>query len=218
MIPKIIHQIWIGSAAIPPEYLEFSSKWREMYPDFEYILWDDARIMNQNLLSEDKDFIYQSKVYPIAMKADIIRYEIVNQIGGMYIDMDFQPLRKMEDKWFDGKFFGAMQSNREVAIGLFAAIANEPLLTEVNETVVKHIRREFQKLTSLKRIDLLTGPTFFNSVCKKFQGQDGYHFFENESFYPYDHTESHRRHEDFSKSSPLAYAVHHWAHNWFGKS
>src|SRR5690606_35981755 len=42
-IPKIIHQIWIGSP-VPERFQELMDSWKTFHPDWTYILWDDASI------------------------------------------------------------------------------------------------------------------------------------------------------------------------------
>ena len=38
MIPKIIHQIWIGPKPAPTNLM---NSWKNKHPDFEYILWNE---------------------------------------------------------------------------------------------------------------------------------------------------------------------------------
>ena len=41
MIPKIIHQLWIGDKPRPAGPMH---RWKEMNPNFEYFLWDEKMI------------------------------------------------------------------------------------------------------------------------------------------------------------------------------
>ena len=55
MIPKIIHQIWwnIGNGNLPDNYVKYSNKWKERYPDFEYKLWnqgDCMKLIKKNII------------------------------------------------------------------------------------------------------------------------------------------------------------------------
>jgi mannosyltransferase OCH1-like enzyme len=40
-VPKIIHQIWIGPKPPPTNLMD---TWKNMNPDFKYILWNEQRI------------------------------------------------------------------------------------------------------------------------------------------------------------------------------
>ncbi|HCT52382.1 MAG TPA: mannosyltransferase, partial [Balneola sp.] len=42
MIPKIIHQIWIGDQSKRPS--EMMKTWQDMNPDWEYMLWTDDNL------------------------------------------------------------------------------------------------------------------------------------------------------------------------------
>ncbi len=42
-IPKIIHQIWIGSP-LPQKYYRWQKSWQKYHPDWEYKLWTERDI------------------------------------------------------------------------------------------------------------------------------------------------------------------------------
>ena len=46
MIPKIIHQLWIGSNPRPSKFMD---TWQTNNPDFEYIYWNEDEIKKFNL-------------------------------------------------------------------------------------------------------------------------------------------------------------------------
>lgn len=92
IIPKIIHQIWIGSY-LPEQYLEFSKTWQEKHPDWEYKLWTDKEIENENLINRK---LY-NRVENLGAKADILRCEILFKYGGVYADTDFICLKPFDD-------------------------------------------------------------------------------------------------------------------------
>jgi len=86
-IPPIIHQIWLGE--MPPgikNMMEtFSKDYVQKNKGWRYILWDEKRLKNLNMINEDifdKEQKYDSK-------SDIARLEILNRFGGWYLDSDF---------------------------------------------------------------------------------------------------------------------------------
>jgi mannosyltransferase OCH1-like enzyme len=84
-IPKIIHQIWIGPNKCPDVWLDtWRNDYVKKYPDWEYILWIDEDIDKLNMINRD---LYNMET-SYAGKADIARYEILYQYGGVYIDAD----------------------------------------------------------------------------------------------------------------------------------
>lgn len=88
-IPKIIHQIWLKETekevpTSPP--LELMNQWKEKHPDFEYILWDENEIERRGIVFQLQDKI--DKVKSVYNKVDMIRWEILQQYGGIFIDPD----------------------------------------------------------------------------------------------------------------------------------
>lgn len=97
-IPKIIHQIWLGSP-VPERYARLQKTLKDKHPDWTYILWTDETIEAFHL--ENYQAYTLSKNY--GEKSDIARYEILYRYGGLYADMDvecfdsFEPLHCLCD-------------------------------------------------------------------------------------------------------------------------
>lgn len=86
-IPRKVHQIWVGSKPVPKhtkDWVELCKKY-----GYEYKLWRDddfKTLINQKYFDEMRSKgCYQGC-------ADVARYEIVYQNGGLYIDMDMAPV------------------------------------------------------------------------------------------------------------------------------
>lgn len=93
LVPKIIHQIWIGNEPFPEKYKFIVDKWRTMHPWWDYKLWDDTAIAALEL--ENKEF-YTAGANP-GEKSDIARYEILKRFGGVYVDTDFECIKSFDD-------------------------------------------------------------------------------------------------------------------------
>lgn len=215
MIPKKIHFIWIGDKDLSIESKKFIENWKTIYHDYEFFLWNDCKISKENLIPDFlKPYFFNDNLKP-AYKADILRYLIINKYGGLYFDVDFECLRKLPDYFLNFKFLGGIQNNGEVAIGFFGAEKNTEILNETIKCLIPSIelsiKNEYYKTTFLYKI---TGPEFFNNVCKKYFSEQDYFFFTKEYFYPYWFTEHERKDENFKITSPFAYAVHHWHASW----
>lgn len=217
MIPKIIHQIWVGKKKIPGEFKEFSEKWKLMYPDFKYILWDDNLKYDDSIIPSDKMKYYHDDEYPIAFKADILRYEILNKHGGVYVDMDTEPLRRMGKRIFQYNFFAGIQNNGDIANGLIGSEPNCEVIKSICDGLIDRIETSLKKYqVSKKELDFLSGPSYLTFICKEknYFSNPKFRFFESEYFYPYWFLEKHRRYENFKMTCPKAYSVHHWADSW----
>src|SRR5439155_11415662 len=40
-IPRLLHQVWVGSAPMADEQREFIAGWKRLHPDWEHRLWTD---------------------------------------------------------------------------------------------------------------------------------------------------------------------------------
>lgn len=95
-IPKIIHQTWKDND-IPDKWKKSQSEWIRLHPDWLYILWTDEDIRN-HISRYHPEFLelHDSYEYPI-QRADMIRYFVLYDYGGVYCDLDMYPLRNIEN-------------------------------------------------------------------------------------------------------------------------
>jgi GT2 family glycosyltransferase len=114
MIPKILHQIWIGPKEAPTNFMK---TWKEKHPDFEYILWTEKEIEDRQLQLTCIDKI--NMIPEINGKADIIRWEILYQYGGFFVDADSICIEPFDD-YFSNKTAFATFENENVRAGLIA--------------------------------------------------------------------------------------------------
>jgi mannosyltransferase OCH1-like enzyme len=128
-IPKIIHQIWLGSP-LPEKYKEIQATWKKYHPDWEYRLWtdEDAKtfpMKNRALFENAKNW---------GEKSDIFRYEILYQYGGLYVDTDFECLRPFDILHQLCDFYIGLDSierkfqGPRLLNGLMASAPNHPIL------------------------------------------------------------------------------------------
>ena len=82
-IPKIIHQLWIGDKPVP---INLMNTWKEAHPDFEYIFWNEEEIKKRKFIFSCQEKI--DDIVEINGKADIMRWEILKKMGGIFIDAD----------------------------------------------------------------------------------------------------------------------------------
>ena len=86
-IPKIIHQIWLGSD-VPEVFNKWMSTWASL-EGWEYHLWTDEKVKNLKL--HNQSVYNQSTNY--GEKSDILRLELLSRFGGVYVDVDFECLK-----------------------------------------------------------------------------------------------------------------------------
>jgi hypothetical protein len=111
-IPKVIHFIWIGPKNFPVASVENIKSWVANHPDWTFMFWTDRERplphpKMQRMQVKDFNFLQLSDCYlkseNYAEKADVLRYEILYQQGGVYVDHDvkcmhaFDPLNETYD-------------------------------------------------------------------------------------------------------------------------
>lgn len=112
-IPKIIHQIWLGSNLPPASFRQFAHSWKIHNPKCKYYLWTDKnvgklKLHNQLLFDSLKNY---------GAKSDVLRYELLQQYGGVYVDVDFECLATIPEMLFKETFVGGLQFNGSPEIG-----------------------------------------------------------------------------------------------------
>ncbi len=96
-VPKVIHFIWIGPKPFPRESIENIRSWIAHNPDWTVKFWTDRdrplpHKQMQLARVQDLQFLHLFDCYKksenYAEKSDLLRYEILYQEGGIYVDHD----------------------------------------------------------------------------------------------------------------------------------
>lgn len=96
-IPKIIHQIWFqGKNKIPKKYILFQQKWKILHKNFKYKFWDEKKI--SNLIYKKYNFFYSIwiKLPYMIQKIDSAKIIILFSYGGVFVDMDMEPIMNID--------------------------------------------------------------------------------------------------------------------------
>lgn len=94
-IPRIIHQMY-KTTTIPPHWQPSPEAWKRYHPDYQYIFWTDAKL--RAFISDYAPWFlptYDNYSEPI-QRADVSRYFLLYFYGGIYADLDMEPLQSFE--------------------------------------------------------------------------------------------------------------------------
>jgi inositol phosphorylceramide mannosyltransferase catalytic subunit len=185
MIPKIIHQIWLGPNKKPDIWMDsWKINYCQKYPDWEYKLWTEKEILELNLRNKihyDNETFYNAK-------SDIARYEILYQYGGVFIDADSLWLQHdldwiLEQSNKQGFFAASEPVNQDIyANGVFGC---EPKDKIVN-AMIWYINLNYQKLKvkhpEERQVWIVTGTKPFTLIINQFKN-DAY-LLNHQYFYP----------------------------------
>jgi mannosyltransferase OCH1-like enzyme len=241
-IPKIIHHIWLGSPLREKDESLYQS-WRTHNPEWTFIFWTDneANYNKGNIVVrsfeeieqllqdssstplhivadtrflkfENRTFFDQSNNY--GEKSDILRYEAVYRLGGVYVDCDFECYKGLELFHHVYDFYTGLQpldtSRVQLGCALFGAIPKHPILRSCVENI-KHNRH-------IPQIIAKTGPLFFTREFCKMAGRSDLKdiAFPSSYFYPRGYEERYKPKSLWCKAE--SFAAHHWAGSWLEPS
>jgi mannosyltransferase OCH1-like enzyme len=168
-IPRIVHQIWIGSP-LPEKFKKWTKTWQSM-PGWTYKLWTDTEIAELTLTNRE---IYDaSRNY--GQKSDILRIELLNQFGGLYADIDFECLNanffNLLNKHYD--FYTGIEpldtGGVKVNNALIGSIPDHPILKAYIRALKSRCK---QPICSFKEnIVYMTGPGYFTEIFATYAGK-----------------------------------------------
>lgn len=98
IIPKIIHQIWSGLDGPLPEHFRILGRtWKRDYTDWYYIQWDHEMMMSFIKKNYPQYWDIYTRFHYNIQRWDSIRYLILDKLGGMYVDFDYESIEPMTE-------------------------------------------------------------------------------------------------------------------------
>lgn len=210
IIPKIIHQIWIGSP-VPPVYASYMKSWQEKHPDWEYIVWTDENIHTLFPLY-NQEFFDAAENY--GMKSDIVRWEILYRFGGLYVDVDYECLNPMDELHYGYDLYTGIQPLDAVFLQLGAALVG----CKPGHPVLKHCIETIKDDWHLKGAPKKTGPVHFTRSFYLCAGKNTVDIALPPYYvYPLGSTEqpTQQAYEQWIRQG--SYAIHWWSKSWMPK-
>ncbi len=201
-IPKIIHQIWLGSP-LPKGLESYTRTWQALHPGWQYILWTEENVRHLNL--QNQALFDQATNY--AVKSDILRYELLYKFGGLYVDTDFECLMPFDSFVHRYTAFAGISNEHCFAVNnaLIAAAPGHEILKKCIENISAPKSYRWQDVSKA------CGPMHFT---KQFMVELGASYknalaLPQRYFYPKPlHGQAN------SRTMLSAYAVHHWDASW----
>ncbi len=218
-IPPLIHQTW-KDADLPPAWQKWAESWRLHHPGWGYRLWTDAD--NRAFLQEHYPWflpVYDGYPEPI-MRADAIRYFLLDHFGGLYVDLDFECLKPVS----------GLLEGRELVLGCepevhtrlllarqrgFARIVgNAFIASRPGHPLWGHVHRRLVGAHKLPGTLDTTGPFFLTRAVDSAPEPESITVVGPEALYPevspYATEVFGPQEADYDR----AYAVHHWSGSW----
>lgn len=175
-IPKRLHQIWLGSE-LPKHYKPLIKNLRKLHPEWEYKLWTDDNIDFELINS---DFFRRAK--NMGQKSDILRYEILNKYGGVYLDLDHLAVKSFNSLLHLESFAGVIYDSRpQIANGVIGSMPYSILA----EALCK-FENGFIENPTVDQVFNTTGPYYLTQIVSSILSQNSrIVVFPNSYFSPY---------------------------------
>jgi mannosyltransferase OCH1-like enzyme len=208
MIPRIIHQIHLGKNKFSDEQIKWQKTWIDYNPGWQYILWNDEllkdlHIQNLQQFNNCKNF---------SEKSDILRFEILYMFGGLYIDTDFECLKNIDplfETYKNKTLIIFTETKNQIGSAFIAATKNNIQIKKLIDIIPLRESTHYRTSSETKY-----GPRYISDVLGLHLAIPDGEGSIDKTVYPYIWTEKNRIKEDFKKTHPEAYAVHHWLHSW----
>ena len=194
-IPRIMHQIWVGTEPMPDEFVAWGERWKELHPEWEHRLWTEETLPED---VERREVLDRGRIP--AERADVLRYELLWRHGGVYVDTDMEPLKPIDDLLENaGDFFIGEAKPGRINNAVFAAAPRHPLL-EAAMREARFMDYDDPADADVEDIKHATGPRFFEAIVDRFPEITR---LPPHTFYPVD-----------DEQRAQAHAIHHSARTW----
>ncbi len=210
-IPKIIHQIWLGSE-VPEVFKRYMNSWVQQHlgRGWFYKLWTDSDVSKIKL----RNRTFFDATYNYGIKSDILRYEILDQIGGVYIDTDFECFRSLDILHYAYDFYIGIQPLDTLFVQLGIGIIGARPSHSIIKYCIDTIKDDWHKKGAPKK----TGPVHFTQSFYAMAGKSGTIdiAFPTSYFYPLGCRENNVTVDEWIKQG--AFGVHWWSKSWMPKN
>jgi mannosyltransferase OCH1-like enzyme/GT2 family glycosyltransferase len=132
MIPRILNFIWIGDEAERPETCLKS--WANHHPDWGFKVWGNADLASREWVNARhiRELLKERKWSDVA---DLMRWELLYDEGGVFLDADSICLRPLSDDLLAGEAFACWENEIErpglIAAGALGAIRHNPFIGQI---------------------------------------------------------------------------------------
>jgi len=180
-VPKIIHQQWKDDVVPEGPFEEWHLLWKTLYPEpeYEHMLWTDES--GRDLIKNEFPWFLEAYdgFYMNIQRADAVRYFVLHKYGGVYADLDYEPLT---DRIWDhlpwdrvSLIESPYKINEMVQNSFMASTVNDPFWNITFEILLE--RKNSHKVLSS------TGPAMVDEAMRRSPDKTWYHMLPCENFH-----------------------------------
>jgi|SaaInlV_125m_DNA_1040241.scaffolds.fasta_scaffold01840_6 mannosyltransferase OCH1-like enzyme len=160
MIPKIIHQVWIGDE-MPKFCLEYTKELQKNYPDYEFKIWKEKDLKSLpsckflKVCNRDKHWGYSIDWY---------RAHILKLHGGIYLDIDVKFLSKIPETILKSNFILSLDNSHCVSNYIVGSPKNSRFIRNLIDIYKTYDDKIFSKVK-------WSAPEIYKKCCEKTFGK-----------------------------------------------
>ena len=125
-IQKVIHCFWFSEEKKPIEYQRCIDSWKRVCPDYNIKEWN----LNNYNYCKNRFMEQAVRHRKWAFAADVARLDVVYREGGIYMDVDVELLKPLDDLLKNEAFF-TFETNNEVDLAIFGTSSGNELLEKL---------------------------------------------------------------------------------------
>ncbi len=209
---KYIHYCWFGDKPLPKLAKKCIKSWKKYLPDYEIVKWSE-----ENVDLKECEFIkgaYENKKW--AFVADFVRAKALNEMGGIYFDVDMEITNDITHILNDETFLGVEDSGK-VAVGVWFEKYKNSYLSEEMISYYKNIKSfnvdDVFEYAIPVLISNILGKIGFVELVDDIQKLDkGIVIYPREYFYPLSYN---RQNNKFTEKSCM---IHYYDASWVPKA
>ncbi len=127
LIPKVIHYFWFGNGKKPDIFYRCLESWKKNCPDYKIIEWNESNFdVNMNPYVRDA---YKNNKY--AFVSDYARFYIIKKYGGIYLDIDVEIIKPIDELLSNDSFMGFEDRNQVNPGLIMGGKKNAKILQEI---------------------------------------------------------------------------------------
>ena len=207
MIPGLIHAIWFSDDPMPPLYQKCLASWKKYAPDYEIKIW------NRDNYRPGQCLFYEQAIEHgnWAFASDYARADLLFRYGGIYMDLDVEMLRPIDDLLYNDAYMGFESCDRiECGSGMGAA-PGHPIIREICES---YEQRPYFKADG--KWDTSTCPVRYTQVIEKhgLKKVGGFQQVEDITVYPFEMLTGKSFDTGIIYHTKYSYTLHHHNGSW----
>ena len=135
MIPRTFHRVWVGGS-MPADLARLGDSWLRHNPGWELKLWTEDNLppMRNQAIYDRASELVESRLLG-RFRSNLIRLEVLEQFGGVYVDCDFEALKPIPERFLNAECFLARETEKYVNNGIIGSVPGHPFIASVIDAI-----------------------------------------------------------------------------------